>query len=149
MTDEGIEAGECADLLAALEAFPGRLTAAVQAVGARAVPPGEWTPSEVVRHLIAVETDVHQARLRDLASVPSPRWDWAEPGPWPGEPTLTAADLLARFGGLRDATVATVRALDDAGWRRTGTHSRLGVWDVAALLRNAVTHDEEHLAGLG
>ena len=112
------------------------------------MPSGEWGPLEVVRHLIACETDVHQARLADLATISSPAWGWAEPGPWPGEPGLSLEDLLGRFEGLRAATLATVGALDDADWARTGTHATLGVFDVLALLANAVDHDEEHLRGL-
>ena len=137
-----------AELVAALTAFPDRLGSAVHAAAARPAPAGEWGPVEVVRHLIAVETDVHQARLADLATLDDPRWDWAEPGPWPDEPELTLDGVLQRFASLRAATVATVTGLDHAGWARTGTHSRLGVWDVAGLLANAVAHDEEHLAGL-
>jgi hypothetical protein len=137
-----------ADLVVALTAFPGRLEAAARAAATRPTPAGEWGPAEVVRHLIACETDVHQARIADLATLDDARWDWAEPGPWPGEPELTLDALLELFASLRAATIATVAALDEAGWARTGTHSRLGVWDVAGLLANAVAHDEEHLRGL-
>ncbi len=138
-----------ATLLDDLAGFPARLATAARAAAAGAAPTaGEWGPTEVVRHLIAVETDVHQGRLRDLATIDDPRWDWVEPGPWPGEPTLTMDELLERFAGLRRVTIATVEALDDAGWARTGTHARLGVWDVAGLLRNAVDHDADHLGGL-
>jgi hypothetical protein len=137
-------------LLAALDAFPTRLGDAARAAAARPAPvaDGEWGPAEVVRHLIAVEADVHQARLADLATLHEPRWDWTEPGPWPGEPGLDLDELLERFSGLRRATVATVASFDAAGWARTGTHTTLGVWDVAGLLRNAVDHDAEHLRGL-
>ena len=151
--DAGRVNGEREALIAALAAFPARLGAAAQAAsdraaGDRPLPDGEWGPPEVVRHLIAVETDVHQARLADLATIDDPRWDWTEPGPWSGEPGCSLAALLDRFAGLRAATLATVGALDEAGWRRTGTHTSLGRWDVAGLLRNAVDHDAEHLAGL-
>ena len=95
-----------------------------------------------------VEVDVHQARLHDLATTDDPHWDWAEPGPWPGEPQRTLFELLDRFAEQRAATLKTVRALDEAAWSRTGTHSRLGRWDVAGLLRNAVDHDTEHLPGI-
>jgi hypothetical protein len=140
---------EHAELLAALAAYPERLAGAARAAADRPVPPGEWTPDLVVRHLIAVEVEVHQARLHDLAvAAEEPRWGWAEPGPWPGEPDLDPAALLSRFASLRTATLATVAALDGAGWARTGVHDRLGRWDVAGLLANAVTHDEEHLTGL-
>lgn len=135
-------------LLAALAGFAARLVDAARVAADRPIPAGEWGPVQVVRHLIAVELDVHQARLTDLATNHDPRWDWVEPGPWPGEPGLTLEDLLARFEALRAATVTIVTALDDAGWARTGTHARLGVWDVAGLLRNAIEHDEQHLVGL-
>ena len=137
------------ELLASLAAFPNRLDTAARTAAAGAPPPaGEWGPDEVVRHLIAVELDVHQARLRDLATIEDPQWDWAEPGPWAGEPALDLDGILTRFAALRQATLALVAGLDERGWARTGTHSRLGVWDVAELLANAVDHDEEHLGGL-
>jgi len=137
-----------AERLAVLAGFPERLAPAARAAAARPVPAGGWGPNEVVRHLIAVETDVHQARLTDLATQDAPTWDWAEPGPWPGEPDLSLDALLERFTGLRAATLARLATLDEAGWARTGTHTRLGVWDVEALVRNAVDHDAEHLTGL-
>lgn len=137
-----------AELLAALTAFPARLGDAAHAAVARPTPVGEWSPSQVVRHLIACEVEVHQARLADLATHEDPRWSWTEPGPWPGEPELTLDGLLGRFARLRAETTGTAVALDDAGWARTGTHATLGVWDVGGLLANAIAHDEEHLAGL-
>lgn len=140
---------ERAALLASLRAFPGRLAIAARtAQAAGPLPPGVWGPDEVVRHLIAVEVDVHQARLTDIATVADPRWSWAEPGPWSGEPSLGLEEVLDRFASLRTATIATAEALDAAGWARTGTHATLGMWDVAGLLANAIDHDEAHLAGL-
>ena len=137
-----------AELLAGLAGFPDRLSGAARGAAARPTLDGEWTPELVVRHLLAVEVDVHHARLRDLETVDDPRWSWAEPAPWTGEPSLDLDALLDRFAALRAATLATVAALDDDGWARTGTHERLGVWDVEGLLGNAVDHDQEHLGGL-
>ena len=37
---------------------------------------------------------------------------------------------------------------DYDGWDRTGVHETYGRLDVAGLLRVAIDHDEEHLAGL-
>ena len=145
----GLTVVERSALLSSLAAFPGRLAVTARASAlAGPPPPGEWGPREVVRHLIAVEVDVHRARLTDLATSPDPRWSWAEPGPWPGEPSLSLDDLLDRFAAYRAATITTVADLDDAGWARTGTHATLGVWDVGGLLANAVDHDEDHLTGL-
>ena len=138
-----------AELLAALAAYPDRLADAARAVADRPVPDGEWTSEQVVRHLIAVEVEVHQARFADLADGASPTWDWAEPGPWAGEPGLTLDQLLERFAHLRRETVATVETMDEAAWARSGVHATYGSLDVAGLVRNARTHDEEHIRGLG
>jgi DinB superfamily len=138
-----------ADLLTSLAGFPERVTAAARAATIRPVAPGEWTTEQVVRHLVAVETDVHHARLRDLATVDEPRWTWTEPGPWSGEPDLDLDGVLRRFASLRAETLAMVEMLDEAGWARSGQHATFGALDVAGVLRNAVDHDEEHLRGLG
>ena len=136
-------------LLGALAAFPERVALAARAVATRPVPVGEWTPEQVVRHLLAVESDVHQARLRDLATVDEPQWTWTEPGPWLGEAGLGLDGVLRRFAELRGETLAVVGALDESGWARSGRHATFGQLDVAGVLSNAVDHDEEHLRGLG
>jgi DinB superfamily len=133
---------------AALADYPDRLASAARKAETRPTPKGEWTPEEVVRHLIAVEIGVHQARLLEVALNDGPRWAWTEPGPWPGEPDLDLDGVLERFAAMRAVTVATVAALDADGWARTGTHATFGVLDVGGLLRLAIDHDEEHLAGL-
>jgi hypothetical protein len=126
--------------------FPERVASAALA----AAPPidGEWTPEQVIRHLIAVELEVHQARLLDVAVQDAPAWTWTEPDPWVGEPDLDIAGVLARFGELRASTAARVRALDDDGWRRSGRHATYGTLDVEGLLGLAIDHDDEHLRGL-
>lgn len=132
-------------LLDRLAAVPDRLAAA--ATRAPAPAPGEWTPSEVVRHLIAVEQEVWLPRLTKLKSEDHPTWEWVEPGPWPGRPDATLDELLDRYRDLRATTVRTLDRLGEAGWARTGTHATFGVLDVAGLMTKAIDHDEEHLAG--
>jgi hypothetical protein len=134
-----------AGLLDRFATFPDRVADAARAASPI---PGEWTPEQVVRHLIAVETIVHQARLVEVAVHDRPAWGWTEPGPWDGEPDLDLEGVLARFAELRAATVATVRALDADGWDRSGRHATYGTLDVAGLLRLATDHDAEHLRGL-
>ena len=135
-------------LVERLATFPERIGAAVRDAAERPTPAGEWTPEQVARHLIAVEIEVHQARLHDLTTQDSPSWTWQEPGPWPGEPGLDLDGVLTRFKVLRSETVAGYQALDEAGWARTGRHATFGTVDGEGLLRLAVEHDEEHLAGL-
>jgi hypothetical protein len=134
--------------VAELSGFPARLEVAVHAASDRPVPAGSWSPIEVVRHLIAVETDVHQARLDDLSRAGTPAWRWEEPTPWLGEPDLTLSELLDRFATLRATTLRTVDRLADADWDRAGVHAVLGALDVTGLLANAVDHDGAHLQDL-
>jgi DinB superfamily len=135
-------------LIKRFAAFPDRLAATARATDGAPRRDGEWTPEEVVRHLIAVETDVHQARLLDVAINDGPRWAWVEPTPWQGEPDLALDGVLERFAARRAATVANVAALDLDGWARTGIHATFGRLDIGGLLAIAIEHDEEHLRGL-
>ena len=131
-----------------LAGFPDVVATAARAASEQPTPDGEWTPEQVVRHLIAVELEVHQRRVRDLTSHDRPIWSWQEPGPWPDEPTLGLEGVLARFASVRGETVAIYGALDDAGWARTGRHSTFGELDADGLLGLVVEHDAEHLGGL-
>jgi hypothetical protein len=138
-------------LLEVFAAFPARLAAAAKARVAewRPFPEGEWGPTETVRHLIAVEDEVHRARLAQVAKKDDPHWTWTEPGLAPGFDDASLLEVLTVFARRRAKNVATVRALDEAGWARYGTHETYGRLDVAGLLRLAADHDEGHLGSLG
>jgi hypothetical protein len=136
-----------AERLAVFEGFPARLEAAAVAASTPA-PPGEWGAIENARHLIAVEREVHQRRLADLATLDDPRWTWTEPGQEPGFEHASVADVLATFAAARATTVAIIQGLDEAGWQRHGTHATYGVLDVEGLLGLAIDHDEDHLGAI-
>ena len=137
-------------LVDAFAAFPRRLAAAAKARVAewRPFPEGEWGPNETVRHLIAVEDEVWRKRLARVAKEDDPEWTWTEPGLAPGFDDASLLELLTVFARRRAKTVASVRALDEAGWARSGTHETYGRLDVAGLLRLAIDHDESHAASL-
>jgi len=140
--------GERDDRLQRLAEFPDVVAAAAHAASERPAPEGEWTPEQVVRHLIAVDLEVHQRRIRDLVTEDEPIWSWQEPGPWPDEPTLGLDGVLERFASVRGDTVGMYRALDAAGWARSGRHATFGQLDADGLLGLVVDHDAEHVAGL-
>lgn len=135
-------------LLRRLAAGPGRIAGAAR-MSAEIVPEaGAWTARQVLLHLVAVEVQVFQRRLNDLATVDRPRWTWTEPGPAGALPDETLTETAARFAAARAATLAAVASFDDAGWQRFGDHATLGRLDVAGLLKVAAEHDAEHLEGL-
>lgn len=140
-------------VVARLGAFPARVASFARAVAeaeeAAGPPDGEWTPRDVVAHLVAVEGVVFQARLDMLAAGPEePAWTWTEPGPLDDPAAATLDGALALFDAGRALTLSRLAALDDDGWARTGVHATYGRLDVAGLMRVAADHDEEHLAAL-
>ena len=137
-----------AALVERFASFPDRLAAASRAAEGRPVPAGEWTPSLVVRHLMAVEGEVWLARLVTLVAGGEPRWSRMEPGPLPGLDDASLDEVLGLFGRLRASTVDFLGMFDDAGWARAGVHEAYGRLDVAGLLRIAIDHDDEHLGSL-
>jgi hypothetical protein len=137
-----------AERLEAFAAFPERLRAAALAASKRPSPPGEWTAIEVVRHLIAVEDEVHVRRLRQVAETDDPHWSWTEPGLADGFDGVDLGGVLDAFVVARATTLRRYIALDEAGWTRHGTHATYGRLDVDGLLGLAVDHDAEHLRGL-
>jgi len=134
-------------LVRELAAIPARL--AETAHRAPPPPPGEWSPREVVCHLVAVEAEVWHARLDALwESASEPHWPWVEPRPWDGDGSETLDGALAAFATRRSATLDRLARLDDAGWRRTGVHATYGRIDVGRLIEIASDHDREHLDSL-
>jgi hypothetical protein len=131
-----------------LATLPARLAAAARAAPQAAPAPGEWTPIQIVRHLIAVEELVWHVRLGQLETEDHPRWAWVEPGQWLGAPAASLEDVLATHARVRAATLALLDDLGPDGWACTGTHDTYGVLDVAGLMTVAADHDEEHLASL-
>jgi hypothetical protein len=131
-----------------LAAVPAELAAAARAAPMEPPAPGEWTPTEVVRHLIAVEALVWHVRLHQLETEDHPRWAWVEPGQWLGAPGADLDHVLAAHAIARASTLAMLDALGPDGWSRTGTHDTFGLLDVAGLMAKAVDHDAAHIASL-
>jgi hypothetical protein len=106
-----------------------------------------WSPAEVVIHLAAVDAEVWDPRLRELAVEPHPAWAWTEPD-MDGWATPSPAIAMDVFAAGRRALLELAAGLPAEAWNRTGTHAVLGELDAAGLLGAALVHDEEHLAAL-
>ena len=131
-----------------LAAFPARLAAAARGAPQSSPSPGEWSPTEIVRHLVAVEEEVWHGRLGQLETEDHPRWRWVEPGQWLGAPGASLDEVLAAHDRVRSGTLSMLDELGPDGWTRTGTHDTFGLLDVAGLMAVAADHDDEHLASL-
>ena len=137
-----------AQLVEPFASMPARLAVAALGAIGRPVPPGEWGPTEVVRHLIAVEREVWWTRFASIQEADEPHWPWTEPGLEPGLEDASLDEALARFADVRARSVAVLDGFDEAAWARTGSHATYGRLDVAGLLGIANDHDAEHLEGV-
>jgi hypothetical protein len=129
-------------------AVPDRLAAAARAAPPEPPAPGEWPPTDVIRHLIAVEEEVWHARFRQLIAEDEPQWAWVEPDRWMGSPDASLDELLAGYADRRATTIALLGDLARDGWTRTGVHATYGRLDATGLMQKALDHDDEHIASL-
>ena len=136
------------ELLEAFRSFPPTFAVAATAAEDEPVPAGEWIRRDRPPPDRRRARGPSGSRLAQAARQDDPHWPWTEPGLAPGFEEATLLTVLTVFARRRAKTVATVRALDEAGWARFRTHATYGRLDVAGLLRLASNHDEEHLASL-
>jgi hypothetical protein len=136
------------EMVETFAAFPGRFATAARVAEARVFPNGEWGPSEVGRHLIAVERKVWWTRFASIVEEDEPHWSWMEPGLEPRMENATLEEVLARHAEVRARSISILDGFDEAAWARTGVHATFGRLDAAGLLGIVTDHDAEHLAGL-
>ncbi|MBI4675553.1 MAG: ester cyclase [Chloroflexi bacterium] len=144
-------AHEHAELIGQFADIPKMLRQAVRTRGVQAGAQGEWSTSATVGHLWRCEVDVWQHRLREMADVENPVWEYWDPNQYDWETEFGATDVVAlldAFEMRRQQTCNFLRALSDEGWARRGEHRVYGVLDVAGLVRKALEHDREHLAAV-
>ena len=142
-----------ADLAAALAAAPGRL----RAVGAgldeaergRRPAPGAWSLNETMAHLLHVETEVFQPRLRRILAEDHPRLSPFSPDGWAAERDRSVEpfdETLKAFEWARAATLDFLRGLPTGAHERVGLSGFFGPVTLAQYATHIADHDIEHLA---
>jgi hypothetical protein len=108
--------------------------------------PGEWSPTEVLGHLLDAEVTL-AFRLRKLAAEPGGpivAWDQEK---WTAGLRHRRADprgLLAAYGALRAENVAQWRRLAPAQRRAAGRHPEYGRLRIDQILGHWAEHDLDH-----
>lgn len=145
------QSAEHADLIARLADVPHQVRSAIRTGGLQPSSEKTWSTQATIGHLWRVERRVWQARLEELAQSDHPVWEYWDPARFDWESDFGAGDinvLLDAYEFLRNATCTYLRNLDDAEWKKSGTHVVYGELDVAALMQKAFEHDQEHLVTL-
>ncbi|MCA9937015.1 MAG: DinB family protein [Anaerolineales bacterium] len=108
---------------------------------------GEWSLTQVICHLRDVEREVHRPRFDALIAHENAFISGVTPDEWAVPRNYQAQNgptALADFYAARTQTVAMLRALDDAMWRRRGRHAFFGPTTMHELLTLVVRHDAAH-----
>lgn len=143
------------EALAQLEAGLAALEAIVAACPRDALdrPPqaGEWSVRETLRHLVAAE-ELLSARIPRMLEEDNPElvataaWVLPTSDEAAGSSDLAAPELLDRLRSMRATTVARLRTIPDAAWRRPGRHPEWGAVTVASQAGYFARHLWSHLA---
>jgi hypothetical protein len=143
------------ELLTELASMPEYLDRAVSSLSAedavRPGPDGAFSPVEHAWHLADLETEGFAARIRLLLDEERPflpDFDGDRLARERSYRTKSLGEGLAAFRAARRATLAVLRAVPDAAWRRTGVQEHVGevaLGDIPRLMRE---HDAAHRAEL-
>jgi hypothetical protein len=118
--------------------------------------PGDWPAQVVLGHVSQVDEQVWIPRITQMCDAlgtgeEPPNFAWWEPNSEETyakfhEMTLDAAGALAMSN--RTHLLSAVRELAPEQWSATAQHEAFGLIDVAGLIIQILTHDEEHRASL-
>lgn len=106
--------------------------------------PGEWSPHEVLAHLLHVETAVIPVRVHRMIEM-----DGAPlAGASPSEITAPSKEMLAAWRAAREQNLDFLRTLTPTQLARGGEHPRYGRISAREHIIEWAYHDLEHLRQL-
>jgi len=110
--------------------------------------PGEWTPHQVVVHVVAAESLAFVPRLKRIASEDHPDLPGWDETAWMEETYNSEDDIqtwLDTFDAARREGLDLIRGLSDDDWGRTSRHPAQGDRTLQWWLEYSVTHADDHL----
>lgn len=136
----GVLASTPAALVAGVEPLPPEVWTWPPAVG-------EWSPREVLAHLLHIETAVIPVRVRRMLEADGAMLPGPEPASASAQPT-TPTEMLSAWRSARAVNLAFLRTLTPAQLAQTGQHPRYGRISVREHSIEWAYHDLEHLRQL-
>jgi uncharacterized damage-inducible protein DinB len=132
-------------LLQSLAATPIQLAKALEKKGdGWEATSGEWSPEQVLAHLIDVEVR-YLGRLHRVSLEQDPRLALIQPDESAHDLQAGRDGLLRRFEAARAETLDFVKELAPAVWQRTAIHPTWGRVTFQTLVQNLIEHDRQHL----
>jgi hypothetical protein len=133
------------DPMTVLAATPEAVAAlCADAAQAPAPAPGEWSPADVVGHLIDAEMAV-SFRWRQTLTADEPALPGYDEKRWAELPKPPLDELVATFRALRTYDLPLLRYMSAERLQRVGVHSEQGPETLDVSIRKLVGHDLAHL----
>jgi hypothetical protein len=118
--------------------------------------PGEWPAQVVLGHVSQVDEQVWMPRIAQMCSAlaaggESPSFDWWEPdasATFERFKDMSLSETSALAMSVRTQLLSVVKELTPEQWSATAEHEAFGHIDIAGLIIQILTHDEEHRASL-
>jgi hypothetical protein len=117
---------------------------------------GEWSAETILGHVSQVDEQVWIPRINLMVAAHNsgggiPEFAWWEPDPNETEKAFSGFSLdevAAHAMSVRTNLLSVVRDIPAEAWTAKAKHENFGEIDVAGLLIQVLTHDEEHRASL-
>lgn len=109
---------------------------------------GAWSILEVARHLVDEEVEDFRKRLESTLRDPNEPWAANDPERWAVERKYNDGELgpvVRQFVEERRKSVAWLRGLVEADWRKAHIHPQFGPLRAGDLLTSWAAHDALHL----
>ena len=113
--------------------------------------PNEWSPMQIVCHLVESEQNTQRPRLERIIQEDNPFITPPKSPPPPGEFncwTRNGYDVALTFKQEREKTLAILDALSTEQWQRPARHSIFGPTTLLEMAQFTAQHDRLHLEQL-
>jgi hypothetical protein len=118
--------------------------------------PGEWPAQVVLGHVSQVDEQVWAPRIIQMCQAQAsgdqpPSFAWWEPDPqatFQMFHEMTLSEACAQAMSARTQLLSVVKDLSPEQWSAKAMHEAFGHIDIAGLIIQILTHDEEHRASL-
>lgn len=152
---ESVDAASTVDTyelaLGVLASTPAALVALVEPLPAEvwmwSPAPGEWSPRDVLEHLLHVETAVIPVRVRGMLAEDGAPLASPKPASPPAQST-SPVEMLAAWQSARAENLAFLRTLEPEQLAQTGQHPRYGRISAREHIIEWAYHDLEHVRQL-
>jgi len=118
--------------------------------------PGEWPAQVVLGHVSQVDEQVWMPRIAKMCTAfaagdEPPSFDWWEPdatATYDRFKDMSLSESAALAMSVRTQLLSVIKELTPELWTATAEHEAFGHIDIAGLIIQILTHDEEHRASL-